>query len=94
MSSVSRGGVQRASGGVSGVSGECEAIGRGLVLCVEAYGLVVRLHVCQRRFRFLGGVIVGVCIGAVDGGRGGGCMVFVGYWVGVGFGRSVCVFLA
>ena len=68
---VTRGVVQRVLGGVGGMSGECEAGGRGLVLCVEAYGLVVRLRVWQRRFLFLGGVIVGVCIGAVDGGRGG-----------------------
>ena len=86
MSSVSWGVVQRVLGGVGGMSGECEAGGRGLVLCVEAYGLVVRLRVWQRRFLFLGGVIVGVCIGAVDGGRGGGCSVFVGCWVGCGFG--------
>ena len=71
MSSVSRGVVQRASGGVGGVSGECEAGGRGLVLCDEAYGLVVRLRVWQRRFLFLGGVIVSVVMGAVGGGRGG-----------------------
>ena len=70
MSSVSRGVVQRVLGGVGGMSGECEAGGRGLVLCVEAYGLVVRLRVWQRRCLFLGGVIVGVCIGAVGGGRG------------------------
>ena len=58
-------------GGVCGMSGECEACGRGLVLCVEAYGLVLRLRGWQRRFLFLGGVIVGVCIGAGEGGGGG-----------------------
>ena len=69
---VTRGVVQRVLGGVGGMSGECEAGGRGLVLCVEAYGLVVRLRVWQRRFLFLGGVIVSVVMGAVGGGRGGG----------------------
>ena len=66
MSSVSRGVVQRGLGGVGGMSGECEAGGRGLVLCVEAYGLVVRLRVWQRRLLFLGGVIVGFCMGIVE----------------------------
>ena len=42
------------------------------MLCVGAYGLVVCLRVWQRRFRLLGGVIVGGCIGAVGGGRGEG----------------------
>ena len=71
MSSVTRGVVQRVLGGVGGMSGECEAGGRGLVLCVEAYGLVVRFRVWQRRFLFLGGVVVGVCMGTVDRDGGG-----------------------
>ena len=58
-------------GGVGGMSGEGEACGRGLLLCVKVYGLVLCVRGWQRRFLFLGGVIVGVCIGAVDGGRGG-----------------------
>ena len=58
-------------GGVGGMSGECEACGRGLLLCVRLFGLVLCVRGWQRRFLFLGEVIVGVCIGAAGGGRGG-----------------------
>ena len=55
------------------MSGDCEAGGRGVVLCVEACGLVVCWRVWQRRFLFLGGVIVGFCMGIGDRDGGGLC---------------------
>ena len=63
--------VRRMLGGVGGMSGECEACGRGLLLCVRLSGLVLNVWVWQRCFLLGGEVIVGVCKGVVGGGREG-----------------------
>ena len=55
------------------MSGDCEAGGRGVVLCVEACGLVVCLRGWQRRLPFLGEVNVGCWMGIGDRDGGGLC---------------------
>ena len=55
------------------MSGDRAVGGRGVVLCVEACDLVVCLRGWQRRLPFLGGVIVGFCMGIGDRDGGGLC---------------------
>ena len=49
---VTRGVVRRVLGGVGGMGGECEACGRGMLLCVRLFGLVLCVRGWQRRFLF------------------------------------------